>query len=88
MFGFLILGYGFLLYFVSYLYIENHINLNSSNSETFLKIVFTAAGLCLFVSFQLLFTCTVAPFILISLVYHRFFDRLLIFYGIGENGVF
>ena len=86
MFGFLIFGYGFLLFFVAFLYIDRNVHL--IHCDTFFIIIIIGIGLCLFVSFQLLFTCTVAPFILISLVYHKFFDRLLIFYGIGENGVF
>ena len=83
MFGFLIFGYGFLLFFVAYLYIDRNVVLN--DCDTFFNVILIAIGLCLFVCFQFLFTCTVAPFILISLVYHKFFDRLLIFYGIGEN---
>ena len=40
---------------------------------------------CLMIPFQIIFTCTVAPFMLIALFYNKFFERLLIFYGIGDN---
>ena len=42
-------------------------------------------GITLFVPFQISFTCIITPFILISLIYHKFFDRLLIFFGIGKH---
>ena len=84
MFGFLLFGYGFCLFFVAYLHMEMHIHLDTCYENLFFILcIFT--GISLFISFQLLFTCTVAPFIIISLIHHKFFDRLLIFYGIGEN---
>ena len=44
-----------------------------------------AIGFVLLVPFQILFTCTVTPFILISIIYHKFFGKLLMFYGMGTN---
>jgi hypothetical protein len=87
MLGFLLFGYGFLLFFVAFLYIDKHVNVKFSTGcyETFNIVLLIGTGLSLFICFQFIFACTVAPFILISLVYHKFFDRLLMFYGIGEN---
>ena len=51
---------------------------------TFFVFIFLIA-FCLMIPFQIIFTCTVAPFMLIALFYNKFFERLLIFYGIGDN---
>ena len=89
MIGFLVFGYGFLFFFVAYLYIDKHVNNNFFTNcfETFNIVLVIGTGLSLFVCFQIIFTCTVAPFILISLFYHKFFDRLLLFYGVGDDFV-
>jgi hypothetical protein len=89
MIGFLVFGYGFLFFFVAYLYIDKHVNINFFTNcfETFNIVLVIGTGLALFVCFQIIFTCTVAPFILISLFYHKFFDRLLLFYGVGDDFV-
>ena len=89
MIGFLVFGYGFLFIFIAYLYIDKHVNINFFNNcfETFNIVLVIGTGLSLFVCFQIIFTCTVAPFILISLFYHKFFDRLLLFYGVGDDFV-
>ena len=42
-------------------------------------------GICLFVSFQIPFFCLITPFILICLVYRKFYYSLALFFGIGEN---
>ena len=85
--GFLFLGFGFLLFFVAFLYIDEHMHI-TYKYETFFYTVVIGIGIDLFIVYQLFFTCTVLPFILISLFYHKFFEILLMFYGIGDNGVF
>ena len=42
-------------------------------------------AICLFVCFQILFTCLITPFILISLVYPKFIDHILMFLDINFN---
>jgi hypothetical protein len=37
--------------------------------------------LCLFVAYQIIFTCLITPFILISLFYPYFIDRIFMFFG-------
>ena len=41
-----------------------------------------STGVLLFVSYQIAFTCLTTPFILVCLIYHKFFDIFLIFFGI------
>ena len=41
--------------------------------------------LSLFISFQFTFSCCLAPFILIAFIYPKFFQRIELFLGIGEN---
>ena len=85
MLGFLLFGFPFLYLYVNILYLEKNTHFESESIEDFFIVMSCLIGLPLFVSYQIIFACTVAPFILISLVYHKFFDRLLLFYGIGEN---
>ena len=42
-------------------------------------------ALGLLVSFQITFAGIITPFILISLVYPKFFDRLLLFFEVGND---
>ena len=53
-------------------------------SELFFPLNFFAfvIGVCLLISFQISFACIITPFIIISLVYPKFFDRLLLFFEI------
>ena len=83
--GFWLFGYGVLYSFVVFIYLEKNTNFGNDNCENFFIVMTCLIGLTLFASFQIIFTATVTPFIFISFIYHRFFDRLLIFYGIGEN---
>ena len=40
--------------------------------------------ICLFVCFQILFSCLITPFILISLIYPNYLDMILLFFNIGH----
>ena len=86
---FWLLGYGFLFIYILTFNIfnqEGKFNFKSEARKGFFALIILLLVLVLLVPFQLFFTCTVTPFILISLVYHKFFDILLMFYGIGSVG--
>ena len=83
--GFLLFGYGVLYVYVVIFYLEKNTNFIEGRNENFFIVMTCLIGLVLFVSYQIIFTCTVAPFILVAFIYHRFFDRILLFYGIGQN---
>ena len=53
--------------------------INFGYSEPAYFIIGALITFCLFVCFQILFTCLITPFILISLVYPYFIDNILIF---------
>ena len=39
----------------------------------------------LLVAFQITFACIITPFILISLFHHKFFDKILLFFEVGDD---
>ena len=39
----------------------------------------------LLIAFQISFDCIITPFILFSLLYHKFFDRILLFFEVGND---
>ena len=83
--GFLLFGFGVVYSFVVFFYCEKNTRFEKERNETFFIVITVLIGLLLLVCYEIIFTSTVAPFILIAFIYHRFFDRILIFYGIGEN---
>ena len=50
-------------------------------------VFFFAFGIAfgLLVAFQITFACIITPFILISLFHHKFFDRILLFFEVGDD---
>ena len=42
-------------------------------------------ALALFICFQISFATILSPFILVAFIYHKFFDRILMFFAIGES---
>ena len=48
-------------------------------------VSFFGIGLNLLIIFQITFMCIITPFMIISFIYHPFFDRFLMFFGIGNN---
>ena len=42
-------------------------------------------GLCLLLIFQFTFMCIMTPFMIASFIYHPFFDRVVMFFGIGNH---
>ena len=83
--GFWLLGFSVIAIYLSIHYFERELSDLSEDTEDFLVIINVATFIILSIPFQILFTCILTPFILISLVYHKFFDRLLMFFGIGEH---
>ena len=85
MFAFLIFGYGAVFGFGVFFYLEKNLKIEKESNETIFIVMTVLIGLTLLVVYQITFSCIMAPFILIAFIYHRFFDRILLFFGIGEN---
>ena len=78
---FWLLGIYIIFYFIcdEFAY-RNLIDINTRSRDYFYFIVYLT-GIALWVPFQIAFICLMAPFILICLIYHKFFDIFLIFLG-------
>ena len=59
-----------------------NIHFSNFRIEDSVTIIAFYTGIALFVPFQITFTCLTSPFILICLIYHKFFEKFLIFFGI------
>ena len=83
MFLSLLFGFPFIYGYVLFNYAEQNIKLdnNFQRAFTFFAIFI---GVCLWICFQISFSCLIAPFILVSFIYHPFFYYIMIFFGIGE----
>ena len=82
-----ILGFWLFSYLAIYLYIiinwaEKKIH---GKHEDFFFIISLLMGITFFLPFQIYFTCLTTPFILISIIYHHFFEYFLIIFGLGHN---
>ena len=62
--------------FKDHIYISNYL---LQKAEYTMIIIM---GLSLFVAYQILFICILAPFMLISFFYHKFFDRIALFFEV------
>ena len=66
-------------------YEERKLDINNDDCIFTTFIVFVCGiGLCLFICFEIFFTTLITPFFLVCLIYHHFFTRLLLLFGIGE----
>ena len=77
--------FGFFLFsgFSMFIYFDRHIRLQDCTEIIFISIgIFIA--LSLFTCFQILFICLITPFMIISLFYPYYFDKILMFLNIGE----
>ena len=84
--GFWLFGVMVVYCFIVFPYItEKFENNYYGDCITLIYILSALIGLGLFVSFQISFSTLISPFILISLIYHKFFNHLLLFFGIGDN---
>ena len=84
MLGFWIFGFAAMIVFVIFDYMEFNVHIYDDCLD---GLVLTIAGLiclALFVAFEISFTSLITPFILISFIYHPFFQRLLFFFGLGD----
>ena len=64
-------------------YLEDNISLNNCITEIILSILIMLTGLSLMVAYQILFACILAPFMLISFCYHKFFDKMRLFFELS-----
>ena len=78
---FLFFGYAAVYLFIVFNYLEKCQKIK----RCYMGVLIYFIGFVLLICFQFTFTCLVFPFILIALIYHRFFDRILLFFGIGES---
>ena len=84
MFGFLIFGFMLVFWFGVNNYHEGVLQQSISGcTYGYLIIISLGMGFVLLVPFQIAFACLISPFILISIFYHKFFDKLLLFFEIG-----
>ena len=88
MLGFWLFGFSVIAIYLTINYFERELLDLSGGTEDFLVIINVAIGIILLIPFQISFTCILTPFIFISFVYHKFFDRLLMFFGIGDSYLF
>ena len=83
--GFWLFGFGVMEIFVFFCFIDEKLDVFDDDCNNCLVYFFTIMiTLALFLCFQLFFAALISPFILISFVYHPFFEKLLYFFGIGE----
>ena len=64
-------------------YLEDEFILSHDTSEYFVYFLLILTGLCLMAAYQILFTCILAPFMLISFFYHKFFDKIQLFFELS-----
>ena len=64
-------------------YLEDEDILSHDTSENFVYFLLILTGLCLMAAYQILFTCILAPFMLISFFYHKFFDKIQLFFELS-----
>ena len=84
-FGFLIFGYAVVAIFIMYNFISgDKVDFLDDCLENFFNFLTIIIVIALFISFQVCFTSFISVFILISFVYHPFFERVLLFFGIYE----
>ena len=81
-FGFLIIEI-----FIVVILSEDYMAFNRNFSTIFFKILISCIAISLFAAFEIFFTSLITPFILISLVYHPFFPKLLLLFGLGNDSV-
>ena len=71
---------------IPFIYIHAIVNFKDQDIFDNLGVVFPSIGIgfTLFVSFEITFTCLITPFVLIAFIYPKFFERLTMFFGIGN----
>ena len=84
MLGFWIFGFAAMIVFVIFDYMEFNVHIYDDCLDGFVLTIAGLICLALFVAFEISFTSLITPFILISFIYHPFFQRLLFFFGLGD----
>ena len=84
MFGFWIFGIVIIYIYVVGIYFDKQIKRITIDNVKFALILF-GISLGVFCAFQISFTCLLTPFILISFIYPKFFDKLLLFFEVGND---
>ena len=82
-FGFWI--FSFVTVFVYTVIEHSSTYLNNDCADIFFIVLTFGFGLVLSVPYQIALTSILTPFILISFIYHKFFERLLMFFALGET---
>ena len=80
--GFWLFGILFIFTFIYDMFSRFNIHYSNFRIEDSVTIIAFYTGIALFVPFQITFTCLTSPFILICLIYHKFFEKFLIIFGI------
>ena len=81
LFGFVLMEIPVMYNLTKEMYNDKYMNENAYVVFRFFVIIIV---ICLSISYEVLFTCLISPFILISIFYHPFFDKLLVFFGVGS----
>ena len=84
-FGFWIFGVWITTFYGMIMYFDENIQDFYDEHEGLVFFFGFGIALGLLVSFQITFAGIITPFILISLVYPKFFDRLLLFFEVGND---
>jgi len=84
MFGFWIFGIIIIYIYVIGVYFDNQIKIITIDNIGFAFILF-GISLAVFCAFQIPFTCLLTPFILISFICPKFFNKLLLFFEVGND---
>ena len=83
MLGFWILGVFIIFIYVVGVYFDEKIKIINISNGGFFFILF-GISLGVFCAFQIPFTCLLTPFILISFICPKFFNKLLLFFEVGD----
>ena len=82
--GFWLFGFIAIEFFAVIDFVDTKVKLNNDCVKSFFIFLVVLVIIALFVCFEISFTSVISPFILISFVYHPFFQILLFFFGIGD----
>ena len=80
--GFWIFGIKYIFTFIYDIFSRFNIHYSNFSTEHSVTIIAFFTGIVLWVSFQITFSCLITPFLLICLIYHKLFEKFLIFFGI------
>ena len=77
--GFWLFGVPFLYLYIFVTFLSVKKNFNGDD-----RIISIFISFFMMIPYQILFTCSLSPFILVALIYHKFFETILMFFGVGE----